>query len=400
MDNIIAKKNNTFLIISVLMLFSWCGHLNGTAAILANMAEAYPTVPMTSIYMLSTLVSLVSIPFSLISGWVADRFGMKKTLIIFLIILVVAGVGPAFITSFNAILVLRALVGASHGIIYPLPNVVATKSFPDEGLRSKVMGWGQLSICIFSVLISAASGYLANIDVRYAWYIYLVGIIAIVFAFFIPEDKKPTQATEKTSNVHKDITNSKEKMTSLSWFFIIATMLIVLFAYPFYLNVSSIISAEGLGTSVQAGYTVSLWTAGGAVGSFIFGFLYEKIKGYVGTVGSIIMFLGLACFAFGHSMFLMFVGAFVGGMGCVMMTTYMFLGISLATPISRVSTAMGIASAFLNGAAFVSGYFYPWISNLFGAAANLRFPFYISMIGLVTLSIFFVIMTKKQAKTV
>ena len=130
MDNIIAKKNNTFLIISVLMLFSWCGHLNGTAAILANMAEAYPTVPMTSIYMLSTLVSLVSIPFSLISGWVADRFGMKKTLIIFLIILVVAGVGPAFITSFNAILVLRALVGASHGIIYPLPNVVATKSFP------------------------------------------------------------------------------------------------------------------------------------------------------------------------------------------------------------------------------------------------------------------------------
>ena len=393
------KQGTLFLMITVLSLFSWSAHMNGTLAILADIAKMYPEVPKTSITMLSTIVSLVAIPFSMLSGQIVNKLGCKKTFIGFMLLLVVAGVAPAFVTSFSAVLTCRAFVGVAHGILYSLPNVMAAKAFEDQGQRSKVMGWGQLVNCICGIMISSASGFLATIDVRFAWYVYLIGILPIVFAFFYPEEKQWKQKQiDAPAKKEKASETVKEKMTGMTWLYIACTMLLVLFSYPFKLNVSYIITNELMASSVQSGYAMSFWIAGGALGSLIFGLLYQRIKGYAGAVGGICMGLGMLLCAVSNSLILIFAGAIIGGVGSVMMSTFLFLNVSLVTPMSKVATAMGIQTAVLNGTAFLSSYFYPFVNKLFGVENSLRFPFYVAVLGLVVLAVIFIATAKKQEK--
>lgn len=63
---------------------------------LANISKAFPQESITMIKTVLTLPSLFIIPFSLLSGYLVQRFGNKRVLIVGIVIYIIGGVAPAF----------------------------------------------------------------------------------------------------------------------------------------------------------------------------------------------------------------------------------------------------------------------------------------------------------------
>ena len=102
--------------------------MNSLASFYEQSGIAYSTV-----LMLSTIVSLMVIPCSLISGAIAGKKIKYRSLaILSLVLALVGGIGPYFIRNFYCVLGFRALVGAAIGFASPLSSALVSRLFPGD----------------------------------------------------------------------------------------------------------------------------------------------------------------------------------------------------------------------------------------------------------------------------
>lgn len=122
----------TMGVLSIFLVINCSFVVNPMIASLASIYEA-DGIAYSTVLMLSTVVSLLVIPFSLLSGAIAGKTVRYKTLaVLALLLAIVGGVGPYFVHSFYVVLVFRALVGAAIGIASPLSSALVSRLFSGE----------------------------------------------------------------------------------------------------------------------------------------------------------------------------------------------------------------------------------------------------------------------------
>jgi MFS family permease len=84
---------------------------------LAKISQAFPGTDSTLIKLVLTLPSLLIIPFSLLSGWLAARMKKKYVLLIGLVIYFLGGMGGGFARSITELLIIRGLFGVGVGFL-------------------------------------------------------------------------------------------------------------------------------------------------------------------------------------------------------------------------------------------------------------------------------------------
>ena len=95
-----------------------------------------------------------------------------------------------------------------------------------------------------------------------------------------------------------------------------------------------LITNLGIGTAAEAGRTLAAFALGGFVMGFLFGKIFAALKNITMPVGFFILALSYVIMAFGTSMVLQYIGAFVCG-----------LAFSIAMPLFATGS-----SAFVNEA--------------------------------------------------
>ena len=137
------------------------------------------------------LVSLaVFIPSS---GWLGDRFGYKRILLLALMIFTIASVLCGLAQSLDQLMFFRILQGAGGGLLTPVGMAMLYRTFPPEERVSVAR------ILMFVTVIGPATGpviggfIIANWSWRWIFYInFPIGIIALVFGFlFLEENFEP-----------------------------------------------------------------------------------------------------------------------------------------------------------------------------------------------------------------
>lgn len=118
----------------------------------------------------------------------ARRFTAKELCLGGLVIYVVAGVAAGLVDNLVIVLVFRALVGVSVGIIMPLSTGLLAFYFPPEQ-QSKLMGYSSAMNQMGGVVATLIAGLLATISWRTAFAVYLMGVICILLcAGFVPNE--------------------------------------------------------------------------------------------------------------------------------------------------------------------------------------------------------------------
>ena len=131
--------------------------------------------------LLMTIPALAVIIFILLSNVLVKQLGMKKLVIVGMLVSGVSGVFPAFVQSFTPILISRFFLGAGVGLVNTWAVRYITLLFPPKE-SATLMGF-RSSVEIFGQMVVAA---LAGVLFRFGWHIsFLAYGIAFVSTFLI-----------------------------------------------------------------------------------------------------------------------------------------------------------------------------------------------------------------------
>ena len=102
---------------------------------------------------------------------------------------VAAGAGCFFVDDIYVLLVMRALLGISVGLIMPLSTGLLAYYFPPEE-QAWLMGLSAAMNQMGGVVATLLAGLLATIQWNYAFLVYLIGLIAVVMVWlWLPDEQ-------------------------------------------------------------------------------------------------------------------------------------------------------------------------------------------------------------------
>lgn len=384
-------KNNTFLKIAVLSVFFVQMGVGTITPAIANIAAAYPDVPFTTLLLVSTLAVLMSVPATLISGRIAGTVVKYKTLLIIgMILFVGGGVAPYFMatSSFTAILAVRAIFGIGLGIVTPLGGALIIAFFDGE-VRAQMMGLGNVVANVGGILFQLLGGMAAGIAWQYAFLPHALGAITLILILFLPEPAKaPVQAAGE----------AKPKLPVAVFAFAGLIFFMMVLIYPMLVNMSSIIAVSGMGAASDAALVLTMFTVGGMLGGLIFAKIFGIFKSNTMPAGIFLIALAMASIGLGDSIAFMYIGTTIAGIGLSFIMPSIFMNLGVAVHPSQMPTASGIVMASMNIGGFCSAFFFSFLAGIMNVdlTANIKFPFYVSMITFAVIAILLVFIKPKQ----
>lgn len=177
--------------------------------ILGKLSVIFPTSSELDIQMLSSLPSLLIIPFIILSGKLTERINNIWLLQIGLAIFTISGVLYLFSEKMWQLIAVSALLGVGSGLIVPLSTGLISRFFIGK-YRVKQFGLSSAITNMTLVLATVVTGYLAEVNWHLPFIVYLLPIISIVLSFYLRENL--TSQPGSTSEVAADVPMADSKL--------------------------------------------------------------------------------------------------------------------------------------------------------------------------------------------
>lgn len=342
---------------------------------IASLAAAYPNTSLNTIMLASTLPMFMAIPVSFLSGKIIKTLGAKGALLVSFGLFMVAGVIPAFLrTSFTSVLVCRAVSGFVSGVITPV-NATLVNTYIEPDRRPAMFGYKQSLGSAIGIGLMSLVGIIAAKNVFNIWFLHLILVVPLLFGLLLPKAPDWGESVPASGAAAETSAHEKESIPSSAWVIIIIMLLFSIFSYPAFLYLSSLVEANQMGDAALSGFISTASTAGGVVGSLVFGQLYKVAKKRVVPLFMLLLVVNYLTFAFTRSVALYFVGNFIGGIGYFGMFVALTTALSVNCPPKVFPTAAGVMTAMMSLGIFASSYIISFISKIAGQADSLTFPF-------------------------
>jgi EmrB/QacA subfamily drug resistance transporter len=127
------------------------------------------------------------------SGWVGDRFGSRRTLLVAIAVFTIASALCGLATSFGELVAFRVLQGIGGGLLTPTGMAMLFRVFPPE---QRVRASGILTIpTAFAPALGPVLGGVLVTDLSWRWVFFVnlpIGVFALLFGLaFLPEHADP-----------------------------------------------------------------------------------------------------------------------------------------------------------------------------------------------------------------
>lgn len=323
------------------------------APALAEIARAFPQIDFDFIKMVLTIPCLLIIVGSLISAQLVSVMKKRNILLIGLALYLVGGLGAGMVNSFPALLILRGVLGLGVGLIMPLSiSLIADHYVADE--RVNLMGLSTAVSSLGGIIANVLSGILAAIAWRWSFSIYALGFIVLFLVLaFLPKSEEETGAN--TALGAKFLPSSIYYIAILTF-----GLLIVFFAIA--TNLALFIHDLELGSANISGLALGLTSVFIMLASAKFQTLYGRLKSYTVPFGLLLLDAGFALLSISHSLFTVFTGLALFGMGFGILMPLIYLRAT-----SQVSEEMRPRATSLVGGSFYLGQFAsPMVLSLVG----------------------------------
>lgn len=294
--------------------------------ILGDLHTIFPKTSDLEIQMLTSLPSLLIIPFVLISGRLSVGRDKIKILILGLSLFFGSGILYFFAHSMTALIVISCLLGIGAGIMIPLSTGFIVDYFSGE-YRVRQLGYSSAINNMTLVLATMLTGYLANFNWHYPFLVYTLPGGAIILSSFLrkspPNKAVVTQSVANATAAETQDSIDRPKLTGLMllYFFVTYIVLVISFYLPFLLQ----------------DYKMSSEVSGSMISLFFFaimlpGFFLSRV---IRTLRERTNIFSLMCMAVGLLMVCFFRDKFLIGIGCLLVG----LGYGIMQPIIYDKTA-------------------------------------------------------------
>lgn len=167
--------------------------------ILGKLSAIFPHSTELDIQMLSSLPSLLIIPFILLAGKLTERVNFIRLLQAGLAIFALSGVLYLLSGQMWQLIAVSALLGVGSGLIVPLSTGLISKYFVGS-YRVKQFGLSSAITNITLVVATAVTGYLAEVNWHLPFVVYLLPIISLVLSVYLQRSMASEGSTSLTND--------------------------------------------------------------------------------------------------------------------------------------------------------------------------------------------------------
>lgn len=155
--------------------------------ILGELSTIFPHATELDIQMLTSLPSLLIIPFVLLAGKLAEKRDFIRLLQVGLWLFAASGVLYLFSSRMWQLMAVSALLGIGAGLIIPLSTGLISRYFTGE-YRVRQFGYSSAITNMTLVVATAVTGYLAEVHWRLPFAVYLLPLISLVLSAYLKKD--------------------------------------------------------------------------------------------------------------------------------------------------------------------------------------------------------------------
>ena len=203
--------------------------------ILEDLSRIFPSASQLEVQMLTSLPSLLIIPFVLLSGWLSQRGESLKLLAVGLAIFFVSGIVCIFAKDIRLLIVAGCIMGAGAGIAVPYSTGLVVRYFTGDS-RVRQLGISSAVNNLSLVVATAVVGWIATRDWHLAFAVYLLPAVSLVLLLAL-RDAKPAPEPKESDQLRQSKINWA-RLTGLSilYFIITFTTLVITFYLSFLLE--------------------------------------------------------------------------------------------------------------------------------------------------------------------
>ncbi|HDZ49248.1 hypothetical protein LCGC14_0185600 [marine sediment metagenome] len=280
------------------------------APALPGISRNFPDQPQVIIQLILTIPALMITLFSPLMGYLADRFGRKKLLLMMLFIYGFAGVSGFFIDRVDLLLSSRALMGIAVAGILSISTTLVGDYF-DSAERARFLGLQSSCMALGGVIFINLGGILSDWSWRGPFLLYLTGVLLLPYAWAMLKEPRIQ------STVNSSMTDAPAKVdygrTGLAYF--IAMISMAMF-YMFPAQLPFLLSQQGQISGMAIGIALSMSALTASI--IAFGYGYYKPFLSVMTIyilGFLLAASGFLIVGFTQSYAMAIVGAAISGFG-------------------------------------------------------------------------------------
>lgn len=358
---------------------------------LGLIAQAFPEASPTVIKLILTAPSLMIIPFSFLSSYLTKKLTKKAICLVGLVIYVIGGVGPQFVSSLIALIGLRLLLGAGVGLVMPLSMTLINDYFSGQE-RTKMMGYNSAFSNVGGILTMLFAGWLATFGWRVPFNVYFLGLVIFVMIFFFLPKGEVQKAEEKSER-------SKLPLAVIGYAAAMGGVMLAYYAIA--TNIALYLEQNELGNAALAGTIVSFTTVGGMITSLLLVQIEVALKNYIIPVMLAVMALAFAILTFSYSIPLIMLAVCFVGFGQGVLFPTLSLKALDQVPFTKADQAIAWTSSATFLGQFLSPVVLDGVSKLFQQEA-IRFQYgtlAIVMTSFVMGSLIFIIKKKQKLHT-
>ena len=342
--------------------------------ILGKLSAIFPHSTELDIQMLSSLPSLLIIPFIILSGKLTEKINNILLLQLSLVVFSLSGILYLLSTKMWQLIAVSALLGIGSGLIVPLSTGLISRFFTGV-YRTKQFGLSSAITNVTLVLATILTGYLAEVNWHLPFIVYLFPLISIVLSFYLKKNISPYPDTSMHATVKPVASQAEMKpaygttdnsfgkfgiqirhLMQIMAFYGLATYLVIIISFnlPFLMK-------EYHFTSGNSGIMISLFF----LAIMAPGFILNQIVSYFGKKTKFACMLSIAI---GMALILVSRTEWLIGLGCI----FTGFGYGVIQPVAydkttrtAIPSKVTLALAFVMAMNYLAILLCPFIINVF-----------------------------------
>lgn len=338
--------------------------------ILEKLAVIFPKATDLDLQLLTTLPSLLIIPFILLAGYMSNRIGYMRLLYIGLWLFLLSGALYFVSATVGQLVAVSALLGVGAGIIIPFSTSLVSMFFSGKE-RTKQYGYVSAITNITLVIATAVAGWLADIQWRLPFLVYLLPAVSIVLVPAIKRGEKSVgvQGGQGNAVVRSGGRIEYAPLAKFMLYYLLITYLVMAVS----INLPFLLGKYGYDSGV-AGVVTSIFFLAMMLPGFFINRLVEAFGHSILIWAMLLISIGLLDVFYNSSLLFIIIGCVAAGFGYGMAQPYIYdRTSSLASP-QKVTYALALLMSMNYVAIVIAPFIVDWSQKIFGNDSE-RFPF-------------------------
>lgn len=337
-----------------------------------KLSTIFPSATELDIQLLSTLPSLFIIPFILLAGFLSNKVAYTKLLYIGLSIFLLSGALYFVCDTMGQMIIVSVLLGVGAGIIIPLSTSLVSMFFSGKQ-RTRQFGYVSAITNIALVVATAVAGWLADIQWRLPFLVYLVSLLSLLLVPAIKRGEK-TVSMSREQTVESAYPIDYRSLLKYMLYYLLITYLVMVVSINLPFQLGKLGYDSGISGMVVSVFFVAMMLPGLFINRII-----AVLGRNILLWALLLISLGLADVYFNDSLAFIIIGSVAIGFGYGMAQPYIYDVTASLAPPAKVTHALALLMTMNYVAILVSpfgveavgditghkGYLLPFLVNSF-----------------------------------